>query len=59
MNRDVETIITGDTDSDFVKVVRCQNCVHHYNGNCFRIEKVTLSVNADDYCSRGERKEIG
>ncbi len=42
---------------DVVEVVRCEDCVHHYKGNCYRIEKVTLSVNADDFCSRGDRRE--
>ena len=28
-NRDVETIITGDTDSDFVKVGSCKDCIWH------------------------------
>lgn len=44
-------------NDDVVEVVRCEDCVHHYKGNCYRIEKVTLSVNADDFCSRGDRKE--
>lgn len=37
---------------DVVPVVRCKNCKHWNNGDCYRIEL----TRPDDYCSYGERK---
>lgn len=39
--------------ADVVEVVRCSQCKHWYQGDCYRLE---LS-RPDDYCSYGERKE--
>ena len=39
-------------DADVVPVVRCKNCKHWNNGDCYRIEL----TRPDDYCSYGERK---
>ena len=41
-------------DADVVPVVRCKNCKHWNNGDCYRIE---LS-RPDDYCSYGERSDV-
>ena len=42
-------------ENDVVPVVRCKNCKHWNNGDCYRIE-LTRPV---DYCSYGERKDCG
>ena len=39
--------------ADVVEVVRCKDCKHWNNGDCYRLE---LSK-SDDFCSYGERKE--
>ena len=39
--------------ADVVEVVRCSQCKHWYQGDCYRLE---LS-RPDDYCSYGERKD--
>lgn len=39
--------------ADVVPVVRCYQCKHWNNGDCYRLE---LS-RPDDYCSYGERKD--
>lgn len=49
---------TGDRLADYliandvVPVVRCKDCKHWNNGDCYRIEL----TRPDDYCSYGERK---
>lgn len=66
VNRDVETIITGDTDGDYVKVVRCKDCKYNYGiaNNCdFSKSDIVCTLwesdgfDESDYCSHGERKE--
>lgn len=46
--------------SDAVEVVRCKNCRWYendgYHTNC---QIMRFCVEADDYCSRGERREDG
>lgn len=37
---------------DVVPVVRCSQCKHWNNGDCYRIEL----TRPDDFCSYGERK---
>jgi len=54
-NKDVETIIVGDTDSDYVKVVRCKDCKYH-RGYCRHLE-LPFCPDDDFYCAYGERKE--
>lgn len=39
--------------ADVQEVVRCKDCRHWNNGDCYRLE---LSK-PDDFCSYGERKE--
>lgn len=39
-------------ENDVVPVVRCKDCKHWNNGDCYRIEL----TRPDDYCSYGERK---
>ncbi len=41
-----------ENKADFVEVVRCKDCKHWSNGDCYRLE---LS-RPDDFCSYGERK---
>lgn len=62
INKDVETIITGDTDSDYVKVVRCKDCKHSkyredYDDYECEASGCGLVNNADFYCADGERSE--
>ena len=40
---------------DVVEVVRCKDCKHWHNGDCYRLE---LSL-PNDFCSYGERKDNG
>ena len=44
---------------DFVKVVRCKDCIYHDNEKyCYRCDwYVDNNMNDDDYCSYGERRE--
>ena len=64
---DVNTIITDDTDSDYVKVVRCKDC-KHYGPAKFDIDGSTMYCNhpqmftcypidPDFYCEYAERRE--
>ena len=39
-------------DADVVPVVRCKDCKHWNNGDCYRIEL----TRPDDYCSYGEKE---
>ena len=41
-------------DADVAPVVRCKDCKHWNNGDCYRIEL----TRPDDYCSYGERSNI-
>ena len=43
------------TVCDMVEVVRCKDCKHWHNGDCYRLE---LSL-PNDFCSYGERKGEG
>lgn len=67
INKDVETIITGDTDSGYVKVVRCKDCKHlkgkrdmclhediRYRYVCG--DFATFEPDEDFWCKYGERK---
>lgn len=59
VNRDVETIITGNTDGDYVKVVRCKDCKYvweHENG-CYECGYGFCEVRADFFCADGERRK--
>ena len=52
---DIETataFLNEVADADVVPVVRCKNCKHWNNGDCYRIEL----TRPDDYCSYVERK---
>ena len=52
---DIETataFLNEVADADVVPVVRCKDCKHWNNGDCYRIEL----TRPDDYCSYGERK---
>lgn len=40
--------------ADAVEVVRCKNCKHNEGGTCGYSE---FNIEADDYCSYGERKD--
>ena len=54
---DIETataFLNEVADADVVPVVRCKNCKHWNNGDCYRIEL----TRPDDYCSYGERRNI-
>ena len=54
---DIETataFLNEVADADVVPVVRCKNCKHWNNGDCYRIEL----TRPDDYCSYGERNNI-
>ena len=54
---DIETataFLNEVADADVVPVVRCKNCKHWNNGDCYRIEL----TRPDDYCSYGERRDI-
>ena len=42
-----------ETKEDVVPVVRCEQCKHWNNGDCYRIEL----TRPNDYCSYGERKD--
>lgn len=42
--------------ADVVKVVRCKDCIHYDEHNRWQCDRFGQSVNADDYCSYGERK---
>ena len=39
-------------ENGVVSVVRCKDCKHWNNGDCYRIEL----TRPDDYCSYGEQK---
>lgn len=44
---------------DAVEVVRCKDCIYWNNGICdLHTEVNGVWMNADDYCSKGERKQI-
>ena len=43
--------------ADVVEVVRCKDCIHYDEHTRWQCDKFGQSVNADDYCSYGERKE--
>lgn len=44
---------------EYVKVVRCSDCKHHYEGKCMLTDGMgdfkRWFVNDDDYCSDGEK----
>jgi len=39
------------------ELVRCKDCIHYDEHTRWQCDKFGQSVNADDYCSYGERKE--
>lgn len=45
--------------ADVVEVVRCKNCVHYESdgGALMQCGVSGITVNDEDYCSMGERKE--
>ena len=52
---DIETatvFLNEVADADVVPVVRCKNCKHWNNGDCYRIEL----TRPDDYCSYGKKE---
>ena len=56
---DVNTIITDDTNTDLVVVVRCKDCKHWMtaSGLCKWFSKFgTVTTKHNDFCSYGERK---
>lgn len=54
----VKNILSHIPTADVVEVVRCKDCVYHYNplADCCGVPFVT---NDDDFCSWGERIEDG
>jgi len=67
--QDVNTIITSDTNSDYVKVVRCKDCKHSikkdydvpasYEYLCILKSTVTHleEHEADYFCADGDRRD--
>ena len=66
---DIDERCSGFQDkTQFVKVVRCKDCKHFYEingkdsgmpcgyGQCLRPLIMPMFVNADDFCSYGERR---
>ena len=49
---DIAEIMDSIPAADVVEVVRCKDCKHWNNGDCYRIEL----TRHNDYCSYGERK---
>ena len=39
------------------EIVRCKECRHNLGGRCLEFADDNLRVNADDFCSYGERSE--
>lgn len=39
------------------ELVRCKDCIHYDEHTRWQCDKFGQSVNADDYCSYGERKD--
>jgi len=52
-----EQLVKGMPSADVVEVVRCKDCIHYDEHTRWQCDKFGQSVNADDYCSYGERKE--
>ena len=50
---DLEDYLAGIPTADVVEVVRCKDCKHWNNGDCYRLE---LSL-PSDFCSYGERSD--
>lgn len=48
----IETLADHLIANGVVPMVRCKDCKHWNNGDCYRIEL----TRPDDYCSYGERK---
>ena len=53
LTRLLRDLISKQPAADVVEVVRCSQCKHWHQGDCYRLE---LS-RPDDYCSYGERKD--
>ena len=45
--------VTFKDKADYVEVVRCKDCKHHYENDDF----ICIGVKDDDFCSYGERRE--
>jgi hypothetical protein len=43
---------------EFVKVIRCKDCIHHHGYICDRLYgfQDAFTLQDDDYCSRAEQK---
>ena len=66
---DVDNVIRALRDNDVVKVVRCKYCKHFTEtkgkdsgkpcgyGKCMKPFFIQMIVDADDFCSYGERRE--
>lgn len=48
----LQSVIDDMPTADVVPVVRCKNCKHWNNGDCYRIEL----TRPDDYCSYAEKE---
>lgn len=53
----VVDMIESRPTADVVEVVRCRDCEYYDNLLCGRFNAYGTSVEEDDYCSYGERRE--
>lgn len=56
-NDNLESRLKRLPSADVVEVVRCKDCIHYDEHSRWQCDKFGQSVNTDDYCSYGERKE--
>ncbi len=55
-----EMVQIAEERKDYVKVVRCKDCKFYSlnnGGGCTRCGGLEYLITADEYCSKGERKE--
>ena len=53
-------VLFEDVKADIVEVVRCRDCKHNPSEDeWIHCNRVAWWNSPDDYCSRGERKEVG
>lgn len=48
----VKALIDNQPAADVAEIVRCKDCKHWYDGDCFRICELTRP---NDFCSFGEK----
>ena len=57
---DVVVVVHEQPTADMVEVVRCKECKHNPSEDeWIHCNRVAWWNSPDDYCSRGERKEVG